>query len=333
MTQLRTTSVLAFVLAATALSGCAAQKNDEPSEFQEALPVQSSVSIDGPDGVRTDMGAQSATLGAMAGGAATDPAFWYTFTRDVRDGVNVVTAVVLVSVWAIVHTEPSELDEDHAVWGPYDGDALDPARYRLIVDRIGEHHFHYVLEGQKKSGGEYLSVLDGDGYSRASDSHGDGQFVLDLENAKLLDPSRHADDSGKVTIVHELPADVGRRRDALPRTITATVAPEGEASLTITSRAHEDHTGELEVTAHADIDDSHATLLEDVSVVSRWRSTGAGRADVGISGGDLPAAGLSAVTAVECWGPDFARVFYSDSASTQPTEGSAAECAYDAAPH
>jgi hypothetical protein len=333
MTQLRTASALAFVLAATTLSGCAVQKDDGSNEFQEALPEQGSVNVDGPDGARADMGAQSATFGTLADGAASDPAFWYSFTRDVRDGVNVVTAVVLVSVWAIVHTEPSELDEDHAVWGPYDGDALDPARYRLTMERIGDHHFRYVLEGQKKSGGEYLAVLDGDGYSRASASHGDGQFVLDLGNAKLLDPSRHADDSGKVTIAHELPADIGRRRDALPRTITATVAPEGEASLTITSSAHEDHTGELALTAHADIDDGHATALEDVSVTSRWRSTGAGRADVGISGGDLPAAGLQGVTAIECWGTDFARVFYSDSAGINPTEGNASECAYDAPGH
>lgn len=333
MTQLRTASALAFVLAATALSGCAVQKDGESNEFQEALPEQGSVNIDGPDAARADMSAQSATFGTLASGAATDPAFWYSFTRDVRDGVNVVTAVVLVSVWAIVHTEPSELDEDHAVWGPYEGDALDPARYRLQVDRIGEHHFRYVLEGQKKSGGEYLTVLDGDGYSRASASHGDGQFVLDLGNAKVLDPGRHADDSGTVTIVHDLPEDIGRRRDALPRTILATVAPDGEASLSITSKAHEDHTGELDVTAHADIDDTETTALEDVSVVSRWLSSGAGRADVGISGGDLPAAGLAGVTAVECWGTDFGRVFYSDSAGIAPTEGNASECAYEAPAH
>ncbi len=330
MTKLRYASPLAFVLAATASSGCALKADGGENEFREALPAVGSVKVDGPDGARADMGTQAGTFGTKAGGAASDPAFWYTFTRDLRDGVNVVTGVVLVSVWAIVHTEPSELDEDHAVFGPYEGDALEPARYRLSVTRIGENHFRYVLEGQKKSGGKYLNVLDGDGYGRASDSHGDGQFVLDLGNAKLLDPSRHANDSGKVTIVHELPADVGRRRDALPRTITATVEPEGEASLTITSRAHEDHTGELTLTAHADIDDSHATALEDVNVVSRWRSTGAGRADVGIAGGDLPSAGLDAVSAVECWGTDFGRVYYTDSAGINATEGNAAECVYDA---
>ena len=98
MSQLRTVSTLAFVLAATALTGCAAQNDDASNEFQEALPEQGSVNVDGPDGARADIGAQSGTFGTMGNGGASDPAFWYSFTRDVRDGVNVVTAVVLVSV-------------------------------------------------------------------------------------------------------------------------------------------------------------------------------------------------------------------------------------------
>ncbi len=330
MTKFRYASPLSFALAATALSGCTVQKED-PSEFQEALPTVGSVNVDGPDGARADARTAAGMSGTLAEGDAGEPAFWYTFTRDLRDGVNVVTAVVLVSVWAVVHLEPSEIDEEHAVFGPYEGDALDPVRYRLTVTRIGAHHFRYVLQGQKKSGGEYLNVLDGDGYSKKSALHGDGQFVLDLGNAKVLDPSRHQNDSGQVTIVHDLPEDLGPRRDALPRTITAILAPEGEAEVTITSIAREDHTGEIDVSAHVDIDDEKTTALEDVSVVSRWRETGAGRSDIGITGGDLPASGFAGVTAVVCWGTDFTRVYYTDSAGINPPEGNASECVYDAA--
>lgn len=328
MLKLRYVSPLACVLAATALGGCAMK--DAGSEFEEALPAQGSVNVDGPESARADASTAAGMRGTLASGAASTPAYWYSFTRDLRDGVNVVTGVILVSVWAVVHTEPTEIDDDHAVWGPYEGDALDPARYRLTVTRIGEHHFRYVLAGQKKSGGDYLNVLDGDGYSQASEHHGDGQFVLDLDNAKLLDPGRHQNDSGSVTIVHDLPPDIGQKVDALPRVITATVAPAGEASLTITSTAHEDHTGEVELTAHVDIDASHTTALEDVSMVSRWKATGAGRADVGITGGDLPAQGFEGVTATECWGTDFSRVYYTDSAGINPTEGDSSECVYDA---
>ncbi|HTQ05436.1 MAG TPA: hypothetical protein VMI54_16345 [Polyangiaceae bacterium] len=329
MPKLRYAAPLAFVLASTGLPACSLQKA-ETNEFQEALPEQGSVNVDGPDSMQADMSTAAGTRGTLADGATSTPAYWYSFTRDVRDGVNAVTAVVLVSVWVVVHTDPSELDADHAVFGPYDGDSLDPARYRLTVTRIGDHHFRYVLAGQEKSGGDYLNVLDGDGYSLASGLHGQGQFVLNLDNAKTLDPSRHENDSGTVTIVHDLPANVGQVPDALPRTITATVSPAGQASLDITSFAHVDHTGEIDLTAHTDIDPSHTTALEDVTLVSRWQATGAGRADIGISGGDLPAAGLDAVNAVECWGPDFSSVYYTDSANIQPTTGSPAECVFSA---
>jgi hypothetical protein len=330
MTKSRYASPLAFALAITAVSGCSMQR-EEPNEFQEALPAVGSVNVDGPDGARAGVRTAAGMSGTLAAGDASDPAFWYRFTRDLRDGVNVVTAVVLVSVWAVVHLDPAEIDEDHAVWGPYEGDALDPVRYRLTVTRIGDRHFRYVLQGQKKSGGEYLNVLDGDGYSKRSAQHGDGQFVLDLDNAKLLDPSRHQNDSGHVTIVHDLPEDIGRHRDALPRTITAILAPAGEAEVTITSTALEDHTGQLAVSAHVDVDDTQTTALEDVTVVSRWKETGAGRSDIGITGGDLPSQGVAGVTAVECWGTDFSRVYYTDSAGINPPEGNASECVYDAA--
>ncbi len=321
----------------TALGGCTvgADPEETTNEFVEALPGPSSVSVDGPE---LTTGGNMSTAAGSRGTLDADPtsgtvARWYSFTRDVRDGVNVVTAVVLVSVWAVVHTAPSEIGQDQAIYGPFEGDALDPARYRLTLTRIGEHHFRYLLEGQAKAGGgaaHYLPVLDGDGYSRASDLHGDGRFTLNLDNAKALDPSRHSNDSGTLTIEHDLPADIGQRADALPRRITATAEAAGGEWLQIRSSANEDRTGSLGITGVVGIDaPKKGTALEDVSIESRRRATGAGRSDIAIGGGDLPAA-FDPVTAVECWGSDFSRVYYDDSVGLEPPEGSAAECAYDA---
>lgn len=331
----RFVSPIALAALASTFAGCAMNTADEEgTEFREAVPAKDSVSLDGPEGSAAgSMGAEAGSRGWLAAGSgAPSPAYWYTFTRNVRDGVNVVTGAVLVSVWAVVHTRPSELSEDEAVWGPYEGDALEPVRWRLTVTRVGEHHFRYVLDGQSKAGGadsDFLPVLDGDGYSKKSELHGDGAFTLNLDNARVLDPGRHADDSGSVTITHDLPADVGRRRDALPRFVTASVQAASGEWLEIQSSANEDRTGSLGLTGSVDLDDSHATLREDISVESRWRSTGAGRSDIEFAGGDLPA-DADPVTAVECWGTDFARVFYADSVDYAPSEGSEAECAYSA---
>ena len=324
-------SLLVPGLAFALLGGCTLEKTDDVEQFREAVPAASSVAVDGPDSTGANgREAASGSRGTLAEApAAGTPAYWYTFTRNVRDGVNVVTAVILGTVSFVVHTPPSSVSEDRAVWGPYDGDALDPVTWRLTVTRIGDHHYHYVVEGRRKAdrGGMFLTVLDGDGYDRLSPSHGDGSFTLDLDNAKTLDPSRHADDAGTVTIEHELPRDIGRRVNALPRTITATVAAPTSESLVIGSVANSDHTGSLDVTAIVDIDDVKDGVNEDVAIGSRWRETGAGRSDITIANGSLPAE-TRQVTATECWGEDFSRVYYSDSIELAPTEGDASLCAY-----
>jgi hypothetical protein len=328
---MNTKSMLVSGLALALASGCTLEKTEDVDQFREAVPAADAVAVDGPDSSGTS--ARKAAAGARGeltpGPDAAAPAYWYTFTRNVRDGVNVVTAAILVTVSFVVHTEPSSVSEDEAVWGPYEGDALDPVTWRLTVTRIGDHHYRYVVDGRRKAdrGGRFISVLTGDGFDRLSPSHGDGEFTLDLDNARRLDPSRHADDAGTVTIEHDLPRDIGRRVDALPRFITATVnAPTGE-SLVIGSTANTDHTGSLGVTAVVDIDDVKDGVNEDVSIASRWRATGAGRSDITIAGGSLPA-DLPVVNATECWGEDFSRVYYGDSIDFAPTEGDPNLCAY-----
>jgi hypothetical protein len=60
---------------------------------------------------------------------------------------------------------------------------------------------------------------------------------------------------------------------------------------------------------------------------SRWDEAGAGRADTDVSGGDLPAT-IPSVHATECWDARFERVYYTDTASTQPTTGALTACAF-----
>ena len=59
------------------------------------------------------------------------------------------------------------------------------------------------------------------------------------------------------------------------------------------------------------------------------RAEGAGRADILIAGGDVPA-DPGSVSAVECWGSDFKRSYYTDSVGFEASAGQAAACVYDA---
>jgi hypothetical protein len=69
-------------------------------------------------------------------------------------------------------------------------------------------------------------------------------------------------------------------------------------------------------------------LPENVVIRSRWQSDGAGRGDARLAGGDL---GSAQAIASECWSSLFRRVYYTDNASFQPTEGDVASCAYGTA--
>src|SRR5262245_30429021 len=92
--------------------GCVVQEHDDVSEFREAIPKAEAVTVGGPEG-SSNGSSSTASVGPGRGVLADTPgtpnyAEWYGFTRAVRDGVNVVTGVILGSVWIIVHTEPTE---------------------------------------------------------------------------------------------------------------------------------------------------------------------------------------------------------------------------------
>ena len=309
-----------------AFSGCALRNGDGADEFREAIPAQRTVALAGPE-TQTESEAGGSRLQAEGDPAPSgDWAQFYAFTRKTRDDVNAVTAVVLGSVWIVVHTRPTDVWNDQATWGPWTDD-LSPATYRFVVSRIEASHYEYRLEGKPKTAGDdqYRAVLVGDGYGKDDDRHGDGSFNIDLDVAHELDPFKNPD-VGQLRIEHDLPRDITTHLGALPRTVTAD-ASSGEATWSVTSY-QEPGGGTLLTTAHADLDDSKATLLEDIEISSRWNSDGAGRADVTIAGGDVAAAIGQPVTAIECWGGDFTRVYYNDTQGFQPTEGDVTACAF-----
>lgn len=336
------TAISCWLGSAALLPGCMLEKQDDGEEFREAVPQREAIVVAGPE---TDADAQSATQSTSLSGALgrhtqasrplgrADYAKWYGFTRAVRGGVNAVTAWVLGSVWAIVHLPPTSVKDGEAIWGPYT-DALDPVTYRFRITRVAEAEYDYVLEGRPKastSDADFRVVLKGHGFGKQHDEHGEGEFTIDLSTARELDPFGRDKDSGTVRIVHRLPRDL-ESAAALPRTIRAEVTPDPEVdreSYTVDSVANEDGTGTLDVVAKSDVDESKATALEDVTVSSRWRKDGAGRADITISGGDIPA-DPGVVTAVECWGADFARSFYTDTVSFEEAVGEASACVYGA---
>ncbi len=306
--------------------GCVLDSADDADEFREAVPETAAMRLAGPEDDAAPS-APSSSLESIDEPWAEGPwAKYYGFTRHVRDGINGVTAAVLGGVWFVIHSRPDDISSGTATWGPWTDD-LSPVTSRFRVSRAEAGSYRYVLEGKPKGAGDdaYRTVLTGIGYRKSDAQHGQGWFTIDLTAARALDPQKNPN-GGQVRIDHQLPRELG----ALPRTITARVTSEGEAWWTATS-SQTTSGGTLLVEAHDDLDPTKLTALEDVKIASQWQPSGAGRADITLSGGDVPAS-IGLVTAVECWGTDFMRVYYTDSVNYEPTEGTAGACAFSAAP-
>jgi hypothetical protein len=320
---------LAVVGSSMALSGCVLEKKEGADRFREALPTAENVEVSGPESAQGEQGTAShvQTEEPWANGPW---AKYYGFTRHVRDGVNKVTAAVLGSIWIIVHSDPSSVADKEAIWGPYT-DSLSPATWRFRVTEVGEDSYTYALEGRPKgssSDADYRAVLIGNGFGKGHESHGDGSFTIDLDTARALDPFEMGDESGQLIITHDLPPNITDNLFALPKTITAEAKPSAtDAWWTVTSQANEDGTGTLVVNAFDDVDGTSLTAKEDIQIGSQWTRQGAGRSDITLSGGDIPA-DPGIVTAVECWDSDFYRVYYNDSINWEATEGDVNACAY-----
>ena len=82
------------------------------------------------------------------------------------------------------------------------------------------------------------------------------------------------------------------------------------------------------LTALADVATPPDGTNENVDENSRWESTGAGRADISMTGGDF---GSKTVMASQCWSASFAQTYYTDNVNYEPTTGDASTCAFSQA--
>ncbi|MGZ3424018.1 MAG: hypothetical protein ACXVEF_17050 [Polyangiales bacterium] len=298
--------------------GCIA-KPDDGARFREAIPATEQVQL----AVPRDGGSSTTTKSLRIKGGTTTYAKWYQFTRDVADGADWGTAQILGLVTLIVHQPPTKTDAKSATWGP-GGDPLDPITWRFVATEVGDREYDYVLAGRPRastSDADFKPILSGHGWGDTHPKHGEGWFLIDNDAKNAMDPAR-AKDTGSVRVGYDL-------KSWPARTITADLTSTGWFKLAYTRKA--DGSGDLDITALGDVEEEGKKdgIFENIALHSQWAVTGAGRADVEVTGGSLPAT-IPKVDASECWGTSFARVYYTDSVSIEPTTGDASSCAFTA---
>jgi hypothetical protein len=315
--------VLAGALLSAPLIGCSL-KADASDAFREALPQEGDLSLKVPGGGGGST--KTASNGIhVQGGVASSNAAYYVFTRNMTDVVDGGTAVILASIWTLVHSPATTIDPagKTATWGPGQGTALEPAVWRFVVHEVGDKEYDYELDGRPRastSEADFKVVLRGHGYGKSRPEHRLGWFQWDHDVARSLDPAgTKSTDSGTSKVTFDL--------RATPTTIAVELKPTATATWANVKVTHlAEGAGSVDISSLGDIEEDAKKdgKYEDIVLHSRWDKTGAGRSDVQLSGGSLS----QLVKASECWSSAFTRSYYTDSATTQPTEGTPSACVF-----
>jgi hypothetical protein len=300
------TKMMKSLLAATTAVSLAAcvQQDAPPAGIDQAIPTADQVSIKFPSG-------QSRAVGDLAN--------YYVVTRDVTRTFNGGSAWVLILIHSIVQFPVTSISGDTYTWGPWSGDALDPAVYKLDVTANADGTYDYSLSGRSKSDptAPFEAVISGHADPTPGELQGNGEFFIDFDASKRVNPVDNGDAKGQVDVHYDLAA---RHLDLHIMSTDDTGAP---VAADYAYDKADDGGGNMTFDVSANV--GGTALDEDVTIRSRWLNNGEGRGDFRIAGGDL---GSEQAIGSQCWSSLFLETYYSDNVNFLPTEGDPASCAF-----
>jgi hypothetical protein len=241
---------------------------------------------------------------------------------------------VLNLIEEIVKNTPSSIEGDVAVWGPHTG-ALSAVTWKLTVTRTGDDSYSWVLEGKAKTADDsaFVAVLSGahtasvDAEGERVKGFGSGEFLIDWDKSRTL-PGANQNEVGTAEIhysrtdaaaVASVEAEFHQVRDEQ----NAGARVDANYSFKQAPGAG----GELDFVIKKNIDqDPERTGVETLAIKSRWESTGAGRSDIKLSGGDLAGDVTKEATVSECWDSNFISGYFSISFSPAFGYGNVSAC-------
>ncbi|HYV49072.1 MAG TPA: hypothetical protein VFA20_29635 [Myxococcaceae bacterium] len=311
-------------LATTALLATACGR-----DFRAGLPTKEMVEVPFPQSSSQGLQAQGEVSNAKTSTALQGQlADGYVLTRSATGTVNGGTLFVLGLLKAITDNPPTSQAGNTAVWGP-GHDTLSRNTYQLTVVNTQGNDYAYALEGRANDAPDtaFVRVLGGT-HTAASDDKGHGSFLLDWDAAATLPD--HDDNIGSVIIGygndnndHGAVAVVARFEGVRDQDTGGTVNA-NYAYLSVPGVG-----GGFEFGVRKNMNPAEGTTLENFTIKSRWLSSGAGRSDAQVSGGDL---GANQATWNECWDTSFLSQFVAVSYDTTAGYGTeSANCAIQGA--
>jgi hypothetical protein len=286
------------------------EASDGADEARSALPTAENLTVAVP---------------GQSGGSQKvgDVASTYVLTRTVATELNGGTAVILGLVKTITDYPATSASNGTFVWGPF-YETLKPGEYKLTVHLNNQGDFEWSIDGRvRATGGAFMTIVSGVA-TPGRPHRGSGSFTFDCDVAHAIDPFGGCDDGGQLSATYDLEHSPATLVIDAQHLAPQANGPDAEETFHYSYSLAADGSGALTFTSFADTDDP-GNQWETVTYLSRWKSTGAGRTDVSITGGDLS---TSVVTSEECWDTTFKRTYFTVSAEWEPTEGNPAACAF-----
>ncbi len=283
------------------------------SEFEAGVPTAENVKIDVPAS-----GSQGLTASGVRAQGQGEESELYRMTHGVTGAVNFWTAAVLHLVRDITRHPPTTMTETQAVWGPHT-EPLSKITWKLTVNRVGDGVHDYKLEGKDKTKDDstYVTVLSGT-HTTAKDAttgealedYGSGTFTIDWD-ARAQIPDHNATEMGKGTFTYSRLAPGSQVTVAVDFQQVRDAESGQRIDVDYGYAANPGEGGTFDFAVLKNMDAQ--AQLERISIRSRWQETGAGRADVKFSGGDM---GAATATINECWDSNFLSRYVLLSATT-----------------
>ena len=268
--------------------------------FEQAVPDPSLIALKVP-GATSSLGTSSLQQ-ALLGERAT----FYTVTVNTTSDINNGVAGFLANINHIMTQPPSQRSATHAVWGP-SNDALASANYKFDVERVTPKDFGYGFSGKLKGAPDSAFQLVIQGENHIVDaSHASGNFYVDNDLAKRLDPTTKSDHS---YFVHY-------DNTGGSRIVAIQFQKGGTNDAGYQYKENPDGSGSFQFASLQDVNGDGK--LETLAIHSRWLPSGSGRADVAVESGLLSMS--------ECWDAKFGRTFYQENG--RMVEGDPAGCAF-----
>lgn len=304
--------------ACTGIAACGGNYSNEDVEFVSALPVRAQLESKLPEQGVTQSPLVGTRQDALSVG---DPSPFYFATRSGSDGFNQGLFWLLTLIDEIRRIPPTHREPDKRVWGPFPDRDRPGFITEVVMERTQLVLFAYRIETRRSdapSSAPWVPLIRGAFRATGGARKGTGDVHLLAQAARnagvpIDDPNLIQLDTLDVTYVtDQSPIQVNMIFRALP----------GAGFDTLEYAYSESDNGQGSIQFIYTVPLPQPYPPARVRILSRWTTSGAGRADFVILDGPFQLA-----QAVECWDAQF-RVTYSDNPWAPPPVGALSTCAF-----